>query len=72
MSATATAREWITGWTLETPPRIDCSFIDASGEWEQGRWAGTQGMRPGAGRGDAVCVAAGMRHNVPTSRLTTN
>ena len=49
MSATATAREWITGWTLETPPRIDCSFIDASGEWEQGRWAGTQAYDLGLG-----------------------
>ena len=42
MSATPTATEWITGWTLKSPPRIDYSFVDASGEWGQGRWAGTE------------------------------
>jgi len=42
MSATSTATQWITGWTLDAPPRIDYSFIDASGKWGQGRWVGTE------------------------------
>lgn len=42
MSATPTATEWITGWALETPPKIDYSFVDASGSWGKGRWVGTE------------------------------